>query len=93
MAYTITGTMTYSSQANRDAARTRLDTALSLMSYTNFTSVIGTGVANSGTTVINVSISLGDAVSATAAEAMGAVLSAATASNRHTSGYLAVNYI
>jgi hypothetical protein len=91
--YTIIGTVTYSSQANRDAARSRLDTALAGITYSNFASNIATGVNNSGTTAITVSISLPDADGAIAGAALNAVLTAFTSSNRHTSGFVGVDYV
>lgn len=91
--YTITGTVTYSSQANRDAARTRLDTALSAFTYAGFTSGIGTGVTNSGTTAIIVSIeSTIDGIE-TASALANSLSTALTSTNRWTSGALSVNTI
>lgn len=90
MAYTITGTFTFSTQANRDAAKTRLDTALFAYSYTNFASVFTAGIALPNTTTLTVSIQDGNTES-TAMAMSKAILDAIVASNRHTAGYLSVN--
>ena len=92
MAYTITGTLTFSSQANRDAALTRLNTALSAYSYTNWASVFAAGITTPNTTTITISIKDGES-GEMAKEIAEALKAAAVASNRHTSGYLSVNKV
>lgn len=90
MAYRLTGLVTYSSQAFRDAARTRANTALSAFTYTNYTNAVGTGVTNVGTTQISFAIDVGsnDDVANNIKNALYAAL---TSSNRHTSGWISVN--
>lgn len=92
MAYTITGTLTFSSQANRDAALTRLNTALVGYSYTNWASAFTAGITTPTTTTITISIQDGE--DGENAKAIAEALKAAAVSvNRHTSGYLSVNKI
>jgi hypothetical protein len=91
MAYVITGTLTFSSQANRDAARSRIDTAISVYNYTNRSGTIFTaGIAHPTTTTLTISVESGNDDS-TAASFAAAIYNAAVQSNRHSSGYLSVN--
>lgn len=92
MAYVITGTLTFSTQANRDAALTRINTALSGYSYTNLATIFSAGVATPTTTTITISIQDGtdDQVAASIAKS---IYDAAVATNRHTLGYLSVNKV
>lgn len=93
MAYIITGTLTFSTQANRDAALTRIQTALQGYSYTNLaTAGFGAGVLTPTTTTITISIQ--DGVDGTTAAAISkAIYDAAVSTNRHSSGYLSINDI
>jgi hypothetical protein len=92
MAYTITGTLTFSNQSTRDAALTRLNTALSGYTYTNWASTFTAGVATPTTTTITISIQDGE--NGETAKAIGeALLAAAVAGTRHSSGYLSVNKV
>lgn len=87
--YTITGTVIYSSQANRDAALTRVNTALVGQSYTNVATSLPAGVNTSGTTGLSVSIQIPD--DTLAGSTMKLILDAMVAVNRQTSGYIGVN--
>lgn len=89
MPYIITGTVTFSSQANRDAALARVNTAVSGLSVTNITTVFSPGINTPNTT--SITFSLQDGADDQTASAIGtAILNALVASNRHTSGYLSV---
>jgi len=88
MQYLLAGSVTFSSQTNRDAALTRVNSALLSYSYTVGTSVFPSGVNTSGTTVITFSLIFNDID--TANSCLGSVMAALTASNRHTSGWLSV---
>ena len=91
MPYTITGSVTYSSQTNRDAALSRVTTALSGVDWSAFaTPTLPAGILSSGTLSITVSIVTLDGDSL-AASTMKSILDAFVSSNRHTSGFLAVN--
>ena len=92
MAYTITGTLTFSTQANRDAALGRINTAMSSYTYTAIATTFAAGVATPTTTTITISIQDGTD-DQTASSLANAIYSAATSSNRHTSGYLSVNKV
>lgn len=92
MAYIITSSTTFSSQANRDAALTRVNNALSGETYTNRATTLAAGVTTSGTTVLNISIEV-SSDPGIAGTVGSAVLSALVASNRHTSGYVGVNKV
>ncbi len=92
MTYTITGTLTFSTQANRDAALTRLNSALASYSYTNISTLFSAGVTTPTTTTITISIQDGED-GTTAAAMAKALYDAAVAANRHTSGYLSVNKV
>lgn len=86
----ITGVLTYSSVANRDAALTRINTALVGYTYVNFTSAAGTGLSTSGNSV-NISIQVDDLN--LAFDIARAVYDAAVSTNRQTSGWFSVNRI
>ena len=95
MPYIITGTATFSSQANRDAAVTRVNTAIAPYVSAGTISPFATpgfsaGLNTPTTTTMTVSYSVGteDTTAATVAKA---VYDAWIASNRHTVGYLSVN--
>ena len=90
MAYTITGTLTFSTQTNRDAALSRINTALSSYTYSNVSTAFAAGVATPTTTTITISIQDGtdDVLAGAIAKA---IYDAAVSSNRHTSGFLSVN--
>ena len=90
MPYNITGSVTFSSQANRDAALTRVNTALSSYALTNVATVYPAGVNTSGTTAITISLQDGNDGEFTKSAA-DAIMSALVQSNRHTSGTLSVN--
>jgi hypothetical protein len=92
MAYIITGTFTFSSQANRDAARTRLDAALLAYSYTPLATAFTAGITNPTTTTMTVSILDGNDGN-TAAAMSKSIYDALVVSNRHTAGFLSVNKI
>lgn len=92
MAYIITGTLTFSSQANRDAARTRINTALASHAFSTRTTVFPGGVNNSGTTIITISLDAGGDSSAALALSKD-IYDAAVQSNRPSAGYLSVNKI
>jgi hypothetical protein len=91
MAYLITGTATFSSQANRDAAVTRVQTAISGLPLTD-TATIGflAGLVNPTTTTMTVSYTVAGDDSA-AMDAAKAIYGAWVTTNRNTSGYLSVN--
>ena len=92
MAYTITGTLTSSTQANRDAALGRINTAMSSYNYTAIATAFTAGVATPTTTTITISIQDGTD-DQMASGLANAIYNAATSSNRHTSGYLSVNKV
>lgn len=91
MTYTITGTATYASQANRDAARTRVDTAMSGYGVGNATTVFSAGINNPTTTTMTVSVQILTEDPALASEIQKAIYDAWTLTNRNTSGYLSVS--
>lgn len=93
MPYIITGTATFSTQANRDAALTRVNNALASFSYSNLaTPGFSAGIQTPTTTTITISIQ--DGVSDTTAAALAkAIYDAWTSSNRHSSGFLSINKI
>lgn len=92
MPYIITGTVTFSSQINRDAARVRVDTALASHIYTAVTTVFTPGVNNPTTTTITFSLNGGE--DGESARVLGqSILDALVTGTRHTSGYLSINYI
>lgn len=93
MVFIITGILTYASQANRDAALSRINTALGSYGYTNRTTAMGSGVGTSGTLSIIFSIQLNSTMPSNADAAANAIFNAASSSNRHTSGYIAVNQV
>lgn len=86
--YYIVGICTFSSQANRDSARTRVDTAIAGVTFTNVTTVFTPGVNNPTTVTITVSIQLDIDDSTVAAAAHKAIYDAIIASNRPTTCYL-----
>lgn len=93
MAYVITSNLTYSSQAFRDAARTRIDAVIAAHNVLNRATIFPGGVTNPTTTTIAISIetAINDAsVSGTLARE---IYDAATSSNRHSSGWISVNKI
>lgn len=92
MAYIITGTLTFASQANRDAARTRINAAVALHAFTTRTTVFPAGVNNSGTTIITISVDAGNDANVALALSKD-IYDAAVALNRQTAGYLSVNKI
>ena len=91
MPYSVTGPATFSSQANRDAALSRVNSAIAGMAWTGYTTVFSAGVTTSGTTALNISIAITDNSDTTAAAVCKAVLDALVLTNRHTSGYIGVN--
>ena len=92
MPYIITATLTYSSQANRDAARTRIDSAIAGLPLSALATALAAGINNPTTTTIT--ISMRDGLDATtASDAANAIYNASTQTNRHISGYLSINYV
>lgn len=92
MPYIITGSVTYTNQSQRDAAMTRVNTAMTPFVFINATSSIPAGINTSGTTIITISIQDGeDGVSAKAM--LDALFGALVQTNRHTSGYVSVNKV
>lgn len=91
MPYTVTGSMTFSNQANRDAALTRINAAITGLMWIGFLTALPAGVTTSGTTVINISLRVTNDDETTAANIAKSILDAAVSSNRHTSGYIGVN--
>lgn len=95
MVYIITGTATFSSQANRDAARTRLDSALLSYSLSSYGTTFTAGIAQPTTTTMTVSFSF-DGDAATAATAAKSIYDAWIGTGgtvRHTQGFLSVNKV
>ena len=92
MPYLITGSVKFASQANRDAALTRVNTALSGESFTNVTTTVGTGIAASGTVDITISIQDGND-GETARLLRNLIYNALVQSNRHTLGWVSVNRV
>lgn len=90
--YVITGTVTFSSQANRDAALTRVNNAVSGFTYTNVATVFTGGINTPNTTTITFSIVAGENQT-DAATLTKTIYDALTSANRQTSGYLSVNLI
>ena len=93
MPYTITGTATFSSQANRDSARTRLDTALLAYSLVNTATVaFSAGITQPTTTTMTVSFTVPDGTDAgLVAKAIYDAWIGTGGAARHTLGYLSVN--
>ena len=92
MPYIIAGTVTFSSQANRDAALTRVNAVLPGFTYSNVATAFNGGINTPNTTTITFSLSVG--VDGDAASTLGkAIYDALVQSNRHTSGYLSVNKV
>lgn len=89
MAYVITGTATFSTQARRDAARTRVDAAIAAFSFINRSTVFTAGITHPTTTTMTVSIE----TDVNPGELGKAIYDAWVQSNRHDSGYLSVNKI
>lgn len=91
MAQMITGTATFSSQANRDAALTRVNAVISSYSLTAIPAVgFSAGVTTPTTTTMSVSftdLALDGQIAAKA------IYDAWVQSNRHTSGWLALSSI
>ena len=56
MRYIIAGTATFSSQANRDAAKARLDTAMAGYTYTAVATTFTPGINLPNTTSLTISI-------------------------------------
>lgn len=93
MAYIITGTATFSSQSNRDAALTRLNDAIASYSLTSRTTVgFPAGIGTPDTTTITVSFE-GGTDDANAAAISNAIYDAWVSKNRQTRGYLSVSKI
>lgn len=90
MAIIITGTVTFSSQANRDAALARVNAILPDFTYSNVATVFSGGVNTPNSTTITFSIDR-TADGANVGAMANAILSALTQSNRHTSGWISVN--
>jgi hypothetical protein len=91
MPYTVTGSATFSSQANRDAAQTRVNSAIAGMAWAGYSSAFTAGVTTSGTTILNISIAITDNSDVTAANVLKAVIDALVLTNRHTSGWVGIN--
>lgn len=95
MVYIITGTATFSSQANRDAARTRLDAALLAYSLSAYATTFTAGITHPTTTTMTVSFSFDgdqDTMVAAAKSIYDAWIGTGGAA-RHTTGYLSVNKV
>jgi len=92
MPYIITGNVTFASQANRDAAITRVNTALSGMDYTDVATTLPAGINTSGTLAITISIQDGND-GETARTLRNTIYNALVQSNRHTLGWVSVNKI
>ena len=92
MAYIITGTVTFSSQANRDAALTRVNAVLPGFQYTPVSTVFNSGVNTPNNTTITFSFDAGSD-GAYASNLSKSIYDALVQSNRHNSGYLSVNKV
>ena len=92
MPYIITGSVTFGSQANRDAAITRVNTALSGYSLTAYATQFPAGLNTPTTTTITFSYKDGED-GGTAGTVGNALLSALVSVNRHTSGWVSVNKV
>lgn len=92
MTYSITGSVTFQNQSQRDAAMTRVGTAMSGFTYVNATTSLPAGINTSGTTIITISIEDGDD-GVTAKTMADALFNALVQTNRHTSGWVSVNFI
>lgn len=90
MSYIIAGTATFSSQANRDAARTRIDAAIASTNYVSYTTTFTAGVQNPTTTTMTISIKLVTEVSSEAANTLTTLFTELTSSNRPTACYLSL---
>lgn len=91
MAYIITANLVFSSQSNRDAARTRIDAAVAAHNVVNRATALTAGITNPTTTSITISIQTAIEDGDEAAALGRSIYDAAVVSNRHTSGYLSVN--
>lgn len=87
----ITGTATFNNQTNRDAAYSRMNTALVGVSYTPFSSTIGNGITQPTTTTIIISIEVPDVD--TGIDTANSIYDAWTSNSnaRNSSGFLSVN--
>ena len=92
MPYQITGSVRFAAQAQRDAALTRVNTAMSGQDYTNITTLVGTGIAASGTLDITISIQDGND-GETARTLRNLIYNALVQANRHTQGFVSVNRV
>lgn len=91
MPYWVSGAATFSTQANRDAAVTRVNAALSTLGLSaQSVGDLPAGVSTPTSTTMTLSFFVGND-SAAAAAASSALYSAWTSSNRHSQGYLTVS--
>lgn len=90
MPYIITGTATFSSQANRDAARTRLDAAIATYNLINVTTVFNPGITHPTTTTMTISV---DVDGHDPGAVHKSIYDAWVASNRPVTCYLSVNKV
>lgn len=92
MRYIIAGTATFSSQANRDAAKARLDTAMAGYTYTAVATTFTPGISLPNTTSLTISIDA-DGNEAVARGIYNDAMTALTSTNRFTAGYLSMSWV
>lgn len=87
MAYIVTASVTFASQANRDAAITRVNTAISSYNKVNVATAFSAGIATPTSTTMTVSME--------SLEPPGvltnAIWAAMTSTGRPTSGFISLN--
>jgi len=89
MAYIVTASVTFASQANRDAAITRVNTAIASYNKANVATVFAAGIATPTSTTMTVSMeSLEPPGTLT-----NAIWAAMTSTGRPTSGFISLNHI
>lgn len=76
--YTITGTGTWSTQTNRNAAVSRVNSALSSYSYSEYATAYAAGITTTGTAIMNISVTVEDAYAKAAYDAIALAFQTAT---------------
>jgi hypothetical protein len=87
MAYIVTASVTFASQANRDAAITRVNSAIAAYNYINTATVFAAGISSPTSTTMTLSME--------SLESPGgltnAIWTAITSTGRPTSGFISLN--
>lgn len=91
MTYIITGTLNYASQANRDAAKTRVETALGSYVWSGRATTLSAGVSNPSSTTMTISIVISSEDPQVVKTVYDSVMTQLVSSGRHTSGWIGMN--